>query len=1096
MAISEQVRLIIEVDGSRQASRAVRQLDKDTQALRGTFNEAGADIALFQQRLRANFTELRTFLKATSTDFRTAASGLVIPASAVKQNKAAADQITESLGRVRKESKKVQSQFTSQNEITKRANLLFIDTGRGIQDLSFGFRAVVNNLDPIILNYERFTKAVADGNNGIATATVKLKALFGVLATPAGLLLLINVLFTIANLTGLLDPVGDFFGKLFGNLFGINSEAKKFQKSIESSSREARRLGEDLTFKEAQRALEEIDATLDDITSQSRLDFFQRIGLSIATIGVGEGSDFAAFLRQRGAELDDLAELLEERRKVIQERVGEIQSELLTLSLGDPRIVSQRQATIVKSIRDQEQEILRIRARGADESIATQARIAQLETDQRIEALERQRRLVVSSIEIIEEERRQALVRTQRGITSELRQQNRLIVENFTRSFQLLLQQIGVFDRQIEAEQAATNANILRRFREIRRAVEDAQTEVRLLQAQTATLGVRSERERVNAEIALIELETEAREVQLRRQLDDFKGGGRERAKFEAAIQGQITEFRARGNREAAVLREELLNSEADQAEQRIRLEEEVQLQRGGLEELVIRRRISRLSEELAVFVGTEARKRSLIDNRIELEGQLGRIIFQRQADERTRLNRQIEGERKLGDALRQIALETAQVLGLKTQDAIRQTITVLNAELILARDAASSIGDIQDEITNVQARILDAGEAEAVGLAQQLLQLEFELDQAEDSQKRILEIIQEIAQAERDLLKEQKAVFDERVAIAEDFARQIVSVLFEAFEARRQISNAEVALQRDSFRIEEQQLALSLKNRELAEGEANVRLRALRQSRSDFERKVEQDRLNLAERVGQGIVNIGRQTAQEILADLSALAVRSIATAFFAAQASKAIVVPTMATIAASAGPAATLTSIATFGASAVTGQTAVAAALLANRGLVASLLQGFSEGGFTGHGGRDAPAGIVHRGEFVVPAWAVGNDPQPFYGLIRAIREGYDPAALLGLSSFSGRGLLGSAGFGYQSGGLVSASSFLGAPRSQSRVAPGGNLDDLLEENHRLRLDFERLAFILENQGRRSATLVVDSRQARRLSDEGVRAAKVVNP
>ena len=55
---------------------------------------------------------------------------------------------------------------------------------------------------------------------------------------------------------------------------------------------------------------------------------------------------------------------------------------------------------------------------------------------------------------------------------------------------------------------------------------------------------------------------------------------------------------------------------------------------------------------------------------------------------------------------------------------------------------------------------------------------------------------------------------------------------------------------------------------------------------------------------------------------------------------------------------------------------------------------------------------------------------------------------------------------------------------------------LDDLLEENHRLRLDFERLAFILENQGRRSATLVVDSRQARRLSDEGVRAAKVVNP
>lgn len=1092
MAISEQVRLIIEVDGSREASRAVRRLDKDTQVLRSTFNEAGADIALFQQRLRANFTELRSFLSATSTDFRTAASGLVIPASVVKRTEAASTTIVDSLRRVRQESRKVGGQFTSQNEITKRANLLFIDTGRGIQDLSFGFRAVVNNLDPIILNYERFVKAVADGNKGVATASVKLKALVGVLATPAGLLLLINVLFTLANLTGILDPVGRFFTDLLDTIFGINSETKKFEKSIKAASEEARRLDEDLTLQEAQRSLEEIDALLDRITDDKRFTLFRRFATQpLGSLFFAEKGDVGKIDKEIG----DFVKVLEGRRKELRKLTGEIQEEVLTLSLGDPAIISARQERIVKAIRNQEVEILRIRSSGANESLATQTRIARLETDRRIEELERQRRLVLSNVEAIEDERAEATVRAQKALSAELRQLNSQAVDNFTNFFSLLLQQVELFDRQIEAELAATTANIARQFREVNRAVEDAQSEVSLLQGQTTILGVRSERERVNARIALIELETEARIVQLRRQLDDFKGGGRLRVRFEAAIQGQITEFRKQGNIEAATLREELLIAEADHAEQRIRLEEEVALQRGGLEELVVRRRIIRIGEELAVFIGTEGRKRGLIESRIELEGQLGRIIFQRQADESQRLDRQIEGEQKLGQALRQIAIETAQVFALSGKDAIKGRITLLNAELILALDAASSIEDIQDDITNVQAAIVDATAAEAVGLGRQLLQLESELDQAEDAQKRILEIIQEIAKAELDLLKKQKAVFDERVAIAEEFSRRIVGILFEAFEARRAISEAEVALQRDNFRIEEQQLALSLKNRELAEGEAGVRLRALRQSRADFERKVEQDRLNLAERVGKGLVDVGKQTAQEILTDLAALAVRSIATSFFAAQASKAIVVPTMNAIAASAAPAATLTSIASFGAAAAAGTAAVATGLLSIRGLVASL-QGFSEGGYTGRGGADVPAGIVHRGEFVVPAWAVGSDPRPFYGLVQAIREGYDPASLLGLSDFSGQGLLGSAGFGYQSGGLVSASSFLGAPVSRGGIDPGVNLDDLLEENHRLRLDFERLALILENQGQRSATLVVDSRQARRLGDEGVRAAKVVNP
>jgi hypothetical protein len=56
-----------------------------------------------------------------------------------------------------------------------------------------------------------------------------------------------------------------------------------------------------------------------------------------------------------------------------------------------------------------------------------------------------------------------------------------------------------------------------------------------------------------------------------------------------------------------------------------------------------------------------------------------------------------------------------------------------------------------------------------------------------------------------------------------------------------------------------------------------------------------------------------------------------------------------------------------------------------------ISSLAGGFAEGGYTGHGGKYEPAGIVHRGEFVMPASTVKN-----LGLERleAIKNGNIPA------------------------------------------------------------------------------------------------------
>lgn len=81
-----------------------------------------------------------------------------------------------------------------------------------------------------------------------------------------------------------------------------------------------------------------------------------------------------------------------------------------------------------------------------------------------------------------------------------------------------------------------------------------------------------------------------------------------------------------------------------------------------------------------------------------------------------------------------------------------------------------------------------------------------------------------------------------------------------------------------------------------------------------------------------------------------------------------------------ASWAPAALVASIGSFGAAAVVGGTALVAAY--------ALLKGFSEGGYTGAGGKYEPAGIVHKGEVV---WSQA-DIQRFGGVaaVESLRTG----------------------------------------------------------------------------------------------------------
>lgn len=138
-----------------------------------------------------------------------------------------------------------------------------------------------------------------------------------------------------------------------------------------------------------------------------------------------------------------------------------------------------------------------------------------------------------------------------------------------------------------------------------------------------------------------------------------------------------------------------------------------------------------------------------------------------------------------------------------------------------------------------------------------------------------------------------------------------------------------------------------------------------------------------------QALANIGTSVVQAIIQAFINMAAQwitqQIVMAIFG-QAMRlsqiAAILPVSAAIAAAWAPAATAASIATLGGAAIEG------AAMAKTAIVASAV-GFAEGGYTGAGGKYDVAGIVHRGEFVLPAdvtSALGTEA--LYGLMNATR------------------------------------------------------------------------------------------------------------
>lgn len=121
----------------------------------------------------------------------------------------------------------------------------------------------------------------------------------------------------------------------------------------------------------------------------------------------------------------------------------------------------------------------------------------------------------------------------------------------------------------------------------------------------------------------------------------------------------------------------------------------------------------------------------------------------------------------------------------------------------------------------------------------------------------------------------------------------------------------------------------------------------------------------------GEALANIGRNILTQLVQSMVQFFVNLIARQILTAVVGSTIAATQAAAMASAwAGPA-VLASIASYGAAAEVGPAAVTAAL-ASAPAIASLgaVAGYEQGGWTGPGPRDEVAGVVHRGEFVVPA------------------------------------------------------------------------------------------------------------------------------
>lgn len=339
------------------------------------------------------------------------------------------------------------------------------------------------------------------------------------------------------------------------------------------------------------------------------------------------------------------------------------------------------------------------------------------------------------------------------------------------------------------------------------------------------------------------------------------------------------------------------------------------------------------------------------------------------------------------------------------------------------------------------------------------------------DRMRRAALDVMEDAQRNADRIAQQWA--SSIVRIAEDVTR----TLYAEMRRQRRFSETDIDLQQLAFEQQEDALKKSLRRREITQREYDLRVRKLAEERASYEKEVEADRAGFFERsakaVGQILINEAIKVAAQY------------AVGALSAKLSSVLVNRAMDAIIAKATVAASTVSMATFGASALTGTAAVLSGITAAVGaakMAAFPKSGFKDGRYTGSGDPHDVAGWVHRGEYVIPARAVGGNPQPFDELLMMLDQGVSLRAILDGTGY----LAGGRVAGYLNTSSASAATFA-KPYDDTalRMATERNTAQMAA----LRKDVQALA-------NRPTTYVVGDADARRQNYAARREARRVDP
>lgn len=206
------------------------------------------------------------------------------------------------------------------------------------------------------------------------------------------------------------------------------------------------------------------------------------------------------------------------------------------------------------------------------------------------------------------------------------------------------------------------------------------------------------------------------------------------------------------------------------------------------------------------------------------------------------------------------------------------------------------------------------------------------------------------------------EAASEQRLGIEENFQQQRLSkiangiqiaqsMLSQAQQVTSQLKDLELQKSEQIYEKDKEKLDKMLKNKQISQKAYNAKMEKLEEEKEEREKQIRK-KYQLAE--------FAMQVAQII--STTALAAMQAYAAYAA--------MPPVAAIMAGIATA--------FGAV----QIGIATAQY-------NLAKGYSKGGFTPKGGKDEPAGIVHKGEYVVPQWVL-NTPQGmnYVSILEAIR------------------------------------------------------------------------------------------------------------